>query len=329
VSSWQKKFFILSALLVVAVAVFVVDGSKFQPKIKLSANKPQVTTTLPSVVLASSTPRGNAVFLGSVMRVLVDNCFIGYRMFGSGQNLVLIAGQDQTMSFWGTTLLSDLSKHYHVVAFDNPGAGYSTYNGSTPMTIETLAKITGDFLTSIGINSAIVMGWGMGGEIALGLSIDFPQLVQRLVVIGSSAGGQDLTQPEAGVNEIIASTLSTLKQRVSLMFYPDSNETAINSYLADIESIGDLALTNNVMSEQAEAQNLFTSDNFVVNNIGKISIPVLIVDGAQDQLFPVQNSDYLAAALTYTTKVIKPGSGYFFPIDQEAYFISLLESFTG
>ena len=48
---------------------------------------------------------------------------IAYQTLGSGPDLLLIAGQDATMSWWDPSLLSDLSSHFRVTLFDLPGAG--------------------------------------------------------------------------------------------------------------------------------------------------------------------------------------------------------------
>lgn len=292
-------------------------------------NKISVSTTVPVYSLANSTPSGSASFVGPVQRTLVDNSFIGYRIFGSGQDLVLIAGQDATMSYWGTQLLADLSRHYRVIMLDNPGVGYSTYAGPQPMTIESLAQIIGDFLTVLDVKKATVLGWGMGGEIALVIAIRFPEVLSRLVLVGSSAGGASAVAPAENVSSIMGSSSSTLKQRIDLMFLPETNQTIIGSYISDIELLGDLEITNQAIAEQAQAQKMYLSDNFVVSNLGNITIPVLIMDGSQDLLFPVQNANNLAASLIYTTKIIRVSTGYYLPIDEEPYFISILESFTG
>ena len=50
---------------------------------------------------------------------------IAYQSFGSGPDLLLIVGQDGTLSWWDPALLKDLSSHYSVTVFDLPAAGYS------------------------------------------------------------------------------------------------------------------------------------------------------------------------------------------------------------
>ena len=75
---------------------------------------------------------------------------IAYRSFGSGPDLLLVSGQDGTLSWWGQSLLSDLSGHYRVTVFDLPGVGYSG-RATAPLSLSWLADMTAGFALTVGL----------------------------------------------------------------------------------------------------------------------------------------------------------------------------------
>ena len=52
-------------------------------------------------LVANTAPSGQAAFLGPVRQVKVGGITMGYRQFGSGPSLLLIAGEDSSMVEWG------------------------------------------------------------------------------------------------------------------------------------------------------------------------------------------------------------------------------------
>ena len=59
-------------------------------------------------------PAGTAAFLGPVRQVRAGGITIGYRQFGSGPPLLLIAGESSSMVEWGPFLPRKLSHHFRV-----------------------------------------------------------------------------------------------------------------------------------------------------------------------------------------------------------------------
>src|SRR5450759_5942286 len=140
-------------------------------------------------------PAGTAAFLGPVRQVRAGGITIGYRQFGSGPPLLLIAGEASSMVEWGPFLPHRLSRHFRVTMFDNRGVGYSTDQPARPLTIELMADDSAHLLGALGINKAIVVGWSTGGEIALSMAVRHPGKVRALVLSGATAGGPTAIQP--------------------------------------------------------------------------------------------------------------------------------------
>jgi len=100
---------------------------------------------------------------------------------GHGSRIALVHGFGQDARCWGP-LADDLARDHQVIAIDAPGHGRSRAHRGT---IEESAEA----LSAIG--PAIWIGYSMGGRMALQLAIDRPDLVQKLVLIGATAGIED------------------------------------------------------------------------------------------------------------------------------------------
>jgi pimeloyl-ACP methyl ester carboxylesterase len=104
--------------------------------------------------------------------------------------ILLISGGSADKNAWDPTFISDLSSNHTVIVFDNRGVGNTTI-GSQPYTIEQLANDTAGLLDALKIQNANVLGYSLGSYIAEQLTITNPEKVNRLILAGSSCGGEE------------------------------------------------------------------------------------------------------------------------------------------
>jgi pimeloyl-ACP methyl ester carboxylesterase len=119
--------------------------------------------------------------------VQVNDIAIYYELHGAGEPLVLINGLAADVSEYGD-MIRWLAKRFTVLAFDNRGAG-RTDKPHTPYSIEQMAADTAGLMQALGMKQAHVLGISMGGRIALALTLWHPGLVNRLVLVSTSAQG--------------------------------------------------------------------------------------------------------------------------------------------
>jgi len=113
---------------------------------------------------------------------------IHYVCGGSGPPLVLVHGLGSSAAVEFYYNLEPLAAHHRVLAIDLPGFGKS----DKPMlkyTIDLFVKAVRDLMACEGLERAAVMGVSMGGRVALGLALDSPQLVERLVLVDALGVG--------------------------------------------------------------------------------------------------------------------------------------------
>lgn len=117
-----------------------------------------------------------------------------YEIHGSGQPLILLHGAYMTIDMMGP-LLSGLAGTHRVIAVEQQGHG-RTADIDRPITYEQMADDTAALARHLEVGTADVVGFSMGGGVALQLAIRHPELVRRLVV-ASASFRSDGMPPEA------------------------------------------------------------------------------------------------------------------------------------
>lgn len=111
-----------------------------------------------------------------------------YEVHGRGRPLVLLHGAYMTIEMMGA-ILPGLAETRQVVAVEQQGHG-RTADVDRPLAYEQMADDTAGLMRHLGIGAADVVGYSMGGGVALQLAIRHPGLVRRLVV-ASAAFAED------------------------------------------------------------------------------------------------------------------------------------------
>jgi 4,5:9,10-diseco-3-hydroxy-5,9,17-trioxoandrosta-1(10),2-diene-4-oate hydrolase len=132
-------------------------------------------------MLANKEPQGKFAQAG--------NLKIHYHEAGSGYPLICIHGAGPGASGWSNFKgnVSEFSKHYRTILFDMPQFGKSDKPVIKDARLAFLAEAIQAFMAKLGIQKAHFIGNSMGGQAALKLAADYPERVDRLVVIGSGA----------------------------------------------------------------------------------------------------------------------------------------------
>jgi pimeloyl-ACP methyl ester carboxylesterase len=126
-------------------------------------------------------------------RAAVNGVELYYEIHGEGAPLVMLHGGVAPAEMFGVPL-GEMSKHHKVIAIHMRGHGLST-DAEAPWSSELMADDVAALLDEIGIGKADVMGYSMGGAVALQLTIRHPEKVNRLVVV-SIAFRADGNYPE-------------------------------------------------------------------------------------------------------------------------------------
>ena len=80
------------------------------------------------------------------------------------------------------------SQNYRVIAPDLPGCGQSA-KPDLDYTVNYYTRFLNHFVQDLGLEHFFLVGLSMGGHISLGFTLQFPTLVERLVLVNSAGLG--------------------------------------------------------------------------------------------------------------------------------------------
>ena len=101
--------------------------------------------------------------------------------------LVLLQHFRGNLDNWDPALIDALAAARRVVTFDNAGVGGSS--GTTPDTIEQMARDALAFLAAMGFSQVDLLGFSIGSFVAQQITLVRPDLVRRLVLASSAPQG--------------------------------------------------------------------------------------------------------------------------------------------
>ena len=267
---------------------------------------------------APAAPTGSPAQAGAI--------FLAYHQVGSGPDLVLIAGQRASMSWWDPQLIENLAQHYTVTFFDLPGIGYSQPDPRAT-SIAALADLTAGLIDELGLSAPTVLGWGMGGEVALALAERHPGIAGRLALVDTSAGGPTSVSPSPAVQRLLADPNATMTQLARLLFPTPAAQT---TWLEALSQMAPDDVTANAIRNQAAIQSAyFATDRAVATGLATITVPALVIDSSHDAVIPPANAAVLSEGLAHARQVVLKGAGYGGIFSHEDTVIAALERFTG
>lgn len=113
----------------------------------------------------------------------VNGIELAYREIGSGAPLVLLHGGFGSVEMFGPNV-DLLAAGRRVIGIDLQSHG-RTPAPRRPMRFETMADDVAELIVSLGLERAAVMGFSLGGGVALRAAIQHPRLVERLVLVST------------------------------------------------------------------------------------------------------------------------------------------------
>lgn len=140
----------------------------------------------------------------------VNGVEIYYEIHGSGKPLVLLHGGFGSIEMFGPVLTA-LAEKRQVIGVDLQGHG-RTLPFDRPMSFEAFATDVAELIKWLGHEKADVMGYSMGGNTAVRLAIDHPEVVDKLVAASCTyafAGWHDYNQQ--GMRSMAADIPATIE----------------------------------------------------------------------------------------------------------------------
>ncbi|MDX8479309.1 alpha/beta hydrolase [Mesorhizobium sp. VK24D] len=235
--------------------------------------------------------------------------------------ILLIMGAMGSMLWWPEAFCRQLAERGRfVIRYDNRDTGLSTkYTpGAPPYTFEDMVDDAIRVLDDHGIRKAHVAGMSMGGMIAQTVSLKYPTRVSALTVISSSPLGVDTSglpgtsqayeeHSAEGANVVWSDRSQVLgytvkgAQALASTLHPFDSERTRAMIEEDYDRAGGLAsATNHFLLKGGGPQRRITD----------LTVPLLVIHGTADPIFPVEHGEALAAAVPGARLVRIEGGGH-------------------
>lgn len=259
----------------------------------------------------------------------MDGIGVHYLEGGSGRPLLLVHGLGSSASLEFRFNLGALATQHRVLAPDLPGFGQSD-KPDIPYTIEFFVAALTRFLRTTSVECLAVMGVSLGGRLALGLALARAEAVERLVLVDSLGLGVPRRVMAyrlllmRGIGELMmtstATALRRLNPRTVRRFWawylnrPRSVEHVLSdSRIADhgrmMDAPGYQAAYLATLRSLARRSSL--RDGVALDRqLQRLSMPVLLIWGRHDHLFPPSHAQAAAALMANARVEIFEDAGH-------------------
>lgn len=254
---------------------------------------------------------------------------IYYDEHGTGNPVLLIPGLGSTRFSWWKQI-EPLSQKSHVIGLDNRDAGDSA-PGRGPYTIADLADDAASVLQNLNLGPMFVMGWSMGGCIAQELVLRHPALVEKLILVATSAGGRTsvLATPEIGAL-LLRNASEDIETRVRRTSPLLAGQGYMLAHPEDLDQLVRQAQAKPMALESYQRQlGAVMTWGGAGDRLCQFAVPTLVIHGDADPLVPYANGQHLAAQIPNAKLSTYPGVGHLVPIEAADRFNREVIEFLG
>ncbi len=260
-----------------------------------------------------------------------------YRVAGAGPPVVLIHGMLNSSSHWRTVAL-ELAREHLVIAPDLIGHGDSAAPRGDYSLGAHAASIR-DLLAAIGVDRASVVGHSLGGGVAMQFFYQFPQRVERLVLISSGGLGHEVSPllrsaALPGVSALLSATIrprligalagggARLRDRgietgiylqaIARALRPLETRPAREAFLHTLRSVIDV-----------HGQRVSATDR-----LGLLAnVPTMIIWGERDRTIPIEHGQLAHEAIAGSVFATIPKAAHFPHLEEPEELSQLLARF--
>ncbi len=281
---------------------------------------------------------------------------IAYLEKGQGERNVILVHGNFSSSVYYKPILDRLPSNVHAYAPDLRGYGDSTYINRI-LSMKDFSRDIKLFMDALGIESATIIGWSLGGNVSMELAAHYPAKVEKLVLINSgSHKGYPVFKKDATGKMIFGEVYSSADEMANdpvqvkpLMDAQFAKNFAFVKYIFDITIYtvnkpteeDNLLYINETMKQvnlpdadyALASQNMSSEPNFYKsgeNTIHRIKAPVLHFWGTKDITVPeTMVQDNINALTTQSTYIKFENCGHSPLVDKPDELVTSIFEFIG
>ncbi|MFC2949204.1 alpha/beta fold hydrolase [Virgibacillus sediminis] len=248
---------------------------------------------------------------------------------GQGEPVLFIHGSGPGVSAWANwrLVLPRLSKNFHVIAPDLAGFGSTEKLEEGAYGMDVWVDQLSALIEDKGLERVSLVGNSLGGAIALHLAKKRPELLDKLVLMGTAGVPFELTE---GLDKVWGYTPSyeNMAELIDIFSYDDKYKK--DKDLIELRYQGTLDKENQdafasmfPAPRQAQVDKLALSDE----ELQDIKHPVLALHGREDQVIPAENSWKAFQALPNAEMHLFSKCGHWIQIEKTEEFCQQVEMF--
>ncbi len=230
---------------------------------------------------------------------------VWYSAYGSGSPVILLHGGLGHSGNWGYQVPALVGNGYRAVLIDSRGHGRSTRD-ARPFSYELMASDVLTVMDALHVEKAGLVGWSDGACTALVLAATTPSRVAGVFFFACN-------MDPSGVKPF------------------EATPALDRCFSRHTKDYAQLSGTPNDFKDFVEAVSLMqrTQPNYSVQDLAKISVPVVIAQSEHDEFIKREHAEYLARSIPGAELVVLNGVSHFAPLQRPEQFNAAVLAFLG
>lgn len=247
-------------------------------------------------------------------RVTVEGTAFAYRDLGprDGVPLVLLNHWGAVLDNFDPHIVDGLASTRRIIATDYRGIGASS--GTAPLTVSEMANDAIAVIRALGFEKVDLLGFSLGGFVAQDIALKAPELVRKLILTGTGpAGGEGIDKVWSASWPLMLKGLFTLRDPKFYLFFTAtaSGRKAAKDFIYRLkERDKDRDKNPTPVSFMRQLKAIRSWGRQQPQDLSRIQIPTLIVNGDNDIMVPTVNSAELANRISNSQLIIYPDAGH-------------------
>ncbi len=251
-----------------------------------------------------------------------------YEIEGEGHPLLLISGLNCDHEILWQKVKTALVEDHQVITYAPRGVAPSS-TPTTPYTMEMMADDAAALLTNLGISSAHVLGYSMGGMVAQALAIYHQDKVDNLVLAATTAKINALNRIVCeGCKKLLNSGFP--REEASAVMLPWLFSNTFLTTLLEGKLSSPMPKLQPIMPQSVHGL-IYQLDALAAfdrrESLGNISMPTLIITGEKDLLMPVEDAQELQNLIPDSRLVAIPHAGHLLIHEKPDLFLQMVSAF--
>jgi pimeloyl-ACP methyl ester carboxylesterase len=251
-----------------------------------------------------------------------------YRRFGNASGVSIVFNQHYigTMDYRDTAVTDGLARDREVILFNN--AGVSSTDGEVPASVEEMGANAIAFIKALGLSQIDVLGISIGGFVAQEITLQAPELVRKLILVGTGPrGGQGMASLTPEAQQIFGATYDPPEHLwLAVHFSPsEASQPAGREFLKRklLRQDGrDPEVNEKVGPAQIEAIAKWgIQREGAYDYLKTIKQPTLVVNGSNDVIIYTINSFILQQNIPNAQLIVYPDSNHGSPYQYPELYV--------